>query len=102
MYDEKWFGGLVVCRGSKSLPYLGINPGSFKEYHKTNFNKVMGIAFTTFTFVDFIENGGVSENLCFFWEKGKKVSGKIQRADERQSDGNIRYSGEVIRKKGDV
>jgi hypothetical protein len=44
-YDEKWFWGLVMRRAAKSCADLGINPQSYKAYHKSHIAKTMGIAF---------------------------------------------------------
>eukprot|EP00957_Ditylum_brightwellii_P173157 13182028-Ditylum_brightwellii.AAC.1 len=63
MYDEKWFWGLSTRAGAKTCDELGIDSITFKAYHKNHINKMMGIAFTAFTFGDYIENGGEAIKL---------------------------------------
>ena len=66
MYDEKWFWGLVIRRYAKACKELGIEQHNYSACHKNHINKVMAIAFTAFTFVDTVENGGVAEKACFY------------------------------------
>eukprot|EP00957_Ditylum_brightwellii_P211751 15366561-Ditylum_brightwellii.AAC.1 len=54
----KWFWGLATRTGAKTCDELGIDSITFKAYHKNHINKMMGIAFTAFTFGDYAENGG--------------------------------------------
>jgi hypothetical protein len=102
MYDEKWFWGLVTRRGAKACQELGIDQHFFQAYHKNHINKVMGIAFTAMAFEDSLDNGGSAEKLAFIRAKGKKVASRIQRKAVRQPDGNVKFCGDVIRRKGDV
>ena len=102
MYDEKWFWGLVTRRGAKACKELGVDKLCFKAYHKCHINKVMGIAFTGHAFTDNIENGGSAEKIAFIRAKGKKLAARNQRAAVRQANGSIRYTGPLVRKKGDV
>ena len=58
MYDEKWFCGLVSRKGSEIFEELGIDPHTFRAYHKPLINKTMVIAFTAFAFKNSIEKSG--------------------------------------------
>ena len=65
MYDEKWFWGLVLRKGEKSCEDLGIDPVTFRAYHKSHVNKTMGMAFTAMAFEDCLENGETAVKLDF-------------------------------------
>ena len=50
-----------------------------------------------------MENGGKAEKLAFIRAQGKKVAAaRQQKAAVRQTDGSVKYCGEVLREKGDV
>ena len=44
---------------------LGIDPHTFRAYHKYQINKTMVILFTAFAFENSIENGGEAVKLAF-------------------------------------
>ena len=102
MFDEKWFWGLVLRNYAKAIGELGIGRHSFSVYHRNHINKTMAVAFTAFAFEDSIDNGGTAHKLGFYRAQSNKVAEKMVRASERQADGRITRSGEILRKKGDL
>ena len=81
---------------------LGIQPQTFSAYHKSHINKTMGIAFTGFAFEDCIENGGTAVKLDFVRAQGFKIADREQRAAVRNENGQVRFSGEILRRKDDL
>jgi hypothetical protein len=102
MFDEKWFWGMVLRSYAKAVGELGIDPKSFSAYHRNHINKCMAVAFTAFAFIDSIENGGIAYKLGLYRAEGHKIAKQMVREAVRQADGSIKYSGPVVRKKGDL
>jgi hypothetical protein len=78
--------------GAWACEELGIDPHTFKAYHKSHINKTMGMAFVAFTFEDSIENGGNGVKLDFLWCQSYKVVEKLVREGVSGENGRITYS----------
>jgi len=102
MFDEKWFWGLVLRNYAKRIASEGVGHHNFAAYHRNHINKTMAVALTAFAFEDSIENGGRAHKLGFYRAQSYKVAKKQVRAAVRQPEGNVTYSGEVLRRKGDL
>ena len=98
--------GKILCYPladrDKAIGKLGIGRHSFSAYHRNHTNTTMAVAFTAFAFEDSIDNGGIAHKLGFYRAQSNKVAEKMVRASERQADGRITRSGEILRKKGDL
>ena len=103
MYDEKWFWGLVTRKAARCCEELGINPHTFKAYHKSHINKTMGVAFVCFAFEDCIENGGVAMKLEFLRAQSHKVAERQVREGSRNDvTGRMEYNGDIVRNRDDT
>ena len=89
-------------RDAKACEELGVDQKAFQAYHRNHINKVMGIAFTAFAFEDCIMNGGKAHKVGFFRSQSYKVAEKQQRQMVRQTDGRIRATGPIVRRKDDL
>jgi hypothetical protein len=93
---------LVVKKGARACEELGIDPQTFQAYHKSHINKTMAVAFTGFAFEDNIENGGEAFKLGFFRAQSHKIAEKEVRQAVRQENGKLKYTGPIVRRKGDA
>ena len=102
MFDEKWFWGLVLRNHAKKIASNGVGHHTFSAYHRNHINKTMAVGATAFAYKDSIENGGRAHKIGFYRAQSNKVAKKLVRAAVRQPDGSVQYSGEVLRRKGDL
>ncbi|KAG7356428.1 hypothetical protein IV203_001114 [Nitzschia inconspicua] len=70
-------------------------------HHKSHIKKVMCVAFTGYAFEGNMENGGHGLKLGFYRCNAAKIAKKQVRQSRRDEHGNLRYDGEIKRKKGD-
>ena len=101
-YDEKWFWGMVARSNAKKCDEIGLARENYYAYHKNYVNKVMVLAITGYAFENHIENGGHGIKLALVRIQAAKIAKKTQRKGVRDENGALHYTGEVIRRKGDV
>ena len=68
---------------------LGIDPHTFRAYHKSHINKTMGIEFTAFAFDNSIENGAEAVKLEFICAQSNKIAHKRRFIDETKADASV-------------
>ncbi|KAG7339193.1 hypothetical protein IV203_020156 [Nitzschia inconspicua] len=100
-YDEKWFYGFVGRANAKMAEKVGLDKVQAFLHHKSHINKVMCVAFTGYAFEGNMENGGDGLKLGFYRCNAAKIAKKQVRQSRRDERGNLRYDGEIKRKKGD-
>jgi hypothetical protein len=100
-YDEKWFYGMLARSNCKHCPDLGLDKQHRKAQHKQAMNKVMAVTFVGYAFDGCFENGGHGVKLGIYRAQKAKIAAKVQRAATRDRNGNVKYNGDTIRKKGD-
>ncbi|KAG7367978.1 transposase [Nitzschia inconspicua] len=100
-YDEKWFYGFVGRANAKMAEKVGLDKVQAFLHHKSHINKVMCVAFTGYAFEGNMENGGHGLKLGFYRCNAAKIAKKQVRQSRRDEHGNLRYDGEIKRKKGD-
>ena len=101
-YDEKWFWGLVTRANAKKCEVLGLEKQNYFAYHQNHINKVMMVAFVAYAFDGKFENGGHGIKLGLFRCQGGKIARRQVREMTRQADGQRRFQGPIVRRRGDV
>jgi hypothetical protein len=101
-FDEKWFWGLVLRAYAKACEMLGLDKQDFYAHHKSHIDKVMAVAIVGYAFDTNVENGGHGLKIGLFRCQGARIAKKLQRERVVDENGNYRYSGPVIRRKGDT
>ncbi|KAL3910874.1 MAG: hypothetical protein SGARI_001917 [Bacillariaceae sp.] len=101
-YDEKWFYGMVARCNAKMSMLLGVEKQYTHVFHKSHINKVMAVAFTGYAFDGNYEDGGHGLKLGLFRCNGARVAKKQVRQSRRDENDDLKYDGEIVRKKGDV
>ncbi|KAG7356055.1 hypothetical protein IV203_000741 [Nitzschia inconspicua] len=100
-YDEKWFNGFVGRANAKMAEKVGLDKVQAFLHHKSHINKVMCVSFTGYAFEGNMENGGHGLKLSFYRCNAAKIAKKQVWQSRRDEHGNLRYDGEIKRKKGD-
>ena len=101
-YDEKWFYGLVARTMAKMCLQLGLFRNTKSVYHKNFITKVMLVAITGYAFVGDIEDGGEGVKIGLIRVQAARIAKKTVKESTRNKKGDLRYDGEVKRRKGDV
>ena len=101
-YDEKWFYRLVARTMAKMCLQLGLFRNTKSVYHKNFITKVMLVAITGYAFVGDIEDGGEGVKIGLIRVQAARIAKKTVKESTRDKKGDLRYDGEVKRRKGDV
>ena len=81
---------------------LGIEKQYHHVFHQSHINKVMVVAFTGYAFDGDYEEGGHGLKLGLWRCNAARVAKKLVRKSRRDENDNLKYDGEVLRRKGDV
>ena len=101
-YDEKWIFGFAPRSNAKMRESLGLPKRLWYLYHKKHVDKVMCVAVTGYAFDDNVNEGGDGIKIGFYRTQGARIAKRDVRESRRDEGGNLRYDGDVIRRKGDV
>lgn len=94
--------GFVPRCNAKACEALGLEREAHYAYHRNHLEKVMLLAVTGYAFDSDVEEGGHGLKLGLFRYEAGKMAKRRQNESERDTEGNLTYTGPVVREEGDI